>query len=297
MKEAGGKALGLQVLRTIRKFGMIRRGDHVLVAVSGGADSMALLLFLHELAPRMSLRLTAAHLNHGLRGAEAREDEEFVRRVCSDLGPAFVCESADVKTLAEANGKNLEETAREVRYDFLRRAAAEAGADRIATGHTLDDQAETLLFRLLRGSGPGGLEGIHAVIDGRIIRPLLECPRASILEFLSARDAQWREDSSNRDLHFQRNRIRQELIPYLEKHFNPRLASVLTREASLVHAAYDFLEHAAAGCGWNQSVRAQDGGTSPGAAARGDPIRAARSARIAAGHRGGTHPGSARIMR
>jgi tRNA(Ile)-lysidine synthase len=239
-------ALELQVLRTIRKHGMILRGDHVLVAVSGGADSMALLLFLHELAPGMHLSLTVAHLEHGLRGAESHADREFVRRVSDGLGLSFVCESVDVRSLADAEGRNLEETARNARYEFLRRAAEAAGANRIATGHTRNDQAETVLFRLLRGSGPGGFEGIHAVIEGRIIRPLLECSRESIREFLAARNAEWREDSSNRDVSLQRNRIRHELVPYLEKHFNPQLVPALTRDAALVHAANDFLEQKAA---------------------------------------------------
>jgi tRNA(Ile)-lysidine synthase len=234
--------LELHGLRTIRKYGMIRPGDHVLVAVSGGADSMALLLFLHGLAPGMNLTLTVAHLDHGLRGTESHEDREFVHRVSAGLGLACVCESVDVRSMADTEGRNLEETARKVRYDFLRRAAAAAGANRIATGHTRSDQAETVLFRLLRGSGPGGLEGIHAVIDGRIIRPLLDCSRDSILEFLNKHDAEWREDSSNRDVSFQRNRIRHELVPYLEKHFNPQIVPALTRDAALVAAAYDFLE-------------------------------------------------------
>lgn len=241
-KRPGFAALELQVLRTIRKFGMLGRDEHVLVAASGGADSTALLLCLHDLAPRMSLKLTVAHLNHGIRGEEALADEEFVRRASAELGWPLISESADLKALAAAGKRNLEEAAREARYAFLQRAAVSAGADRIATGHNLDDQAETILFRLLRGSGPGGLQGIHPVIEGRIIRPLIECSRSRILEFLAERKAMYHEDSTNRDLRYQRNRIRHELIPYLEKYFNPRLAATLTRGAALARAAYDFLE-------------------------------------------------------
>jgi tRNA(Ile)-lysidine synthase len=244
-KRSGLAALELRVLRTIRKFDMLRRGEHVLIAASGGADSMALLLCLHDLVARMNLKLTVAHLNHGLRGAEANEDEEFVRQASADLGLDFLSESADIKAMAAAAGKNLEEAAREARYAFLERAAARAGADKIATGHNLNDQAETVLFRLLRGSGPGGLEGIRPVIRRRIIRPMLECSRSQILQYLSGRNAGYREDSSNLDLRFRRNRIRHELIPYLEKHFNPRLAATLTREAALARAAHEFLEQQA----------------------------------------------------
>jgi tRNA(Ile)-lysidine synthase len=245
MKKPRFAALELQVLRTIRKFAMIEAGEHVLVAASGGADSMALLLCLHDLTPRLDLKLTVAHLNHRIRGVEADEDEEFVRRLSADFGYPFLSESTDVKALAAASRQNLEEAAREARYDFLGRAAARAGADKIATGHNLNDQAETILLRLLRGSGPAGLEGIRPVIDGRLIRPLLECSRDQILQFLSARKATYREDSTNKDLRYQRNRIRHELVPYLEKHFNPRLIATLAREVGVVSAAWDFLEQQA----------------------------------------------------
>lgn len=247
-KRPGRAALELQVLRTIRKHAMLSRGDHVLVAVSGGADSMALLYCLDDIAPRLELKLAVAHFNHGLRGAESDEDEAFVRAAASALGLPFLCECADLKAGAAAAKKNLEEAARDARYAFLTRAAESIGADRIATGHNLNDQAETILLRLLRGSGPGGLKGVHAVIGGKILRPLIECSRTLILDFLNQRGAGYREDSSNRDTRFQRNRIRHELIPYLETHFNPRLMETLTRDAALAHAAHDFvMEHGRAG--------------------------------------------------
>jgi tRNA(Ile)-lysidine synthase len=245
MNKSRLATLELQVLRTVRKFAMLEAGEHVLVAASGGADSTALLLCLHDLVPRLSLKLTVAHLNHCIRGAEADEDEEFVRRWSADLGYPFLSESADVKALAAASRQNLEEAAREARYDFLKRAAVRAGADKIATGHNLNDQAETILLRLLRGSGPAGLEGIRPVMDGRLIRPLLECSRHQILQFLSERKVTYREDSTNSDLRYQRNRVRHELVPYLEKHFNPRLVATLAREAGVVRAAWDFLEEQA----------------------------------------------------
>jgi tRNA(Ile)-lysidine synthase len=259
-------ALELLVLRTVRKFGMLPRGEHVLVAVSGGADSVALLLCLRDLAPLLNLKLTVAHLNHQLRGSAADEDQEFVRRLSADLGLPFVTGRVDVKERAKTARKNLEACARAARYDFLRTSADAAGAGRIATGHSRNDQAETILSRLLRGSGPGGLGGIHPVREGRIIRPLIECSRARIREFLAERKAAWREDTTNRDLRLQRNRIRHELIPYLEKHFNPRLVAALTREAGLAHAAHGFLEeHARAE--WSRLRRPIQGGTELPAAA------------------------------
>lgn len=229
----------LQVLRTIRKHAMLVRGDHVLVAASGGADSMALLHCLHDLAGSLELNLTAAHLNHCLRGAESDRDEAFVRAACAAMHVPFLGERVDLP--AGAGGRNIEEAAREARYAFLRRAAEHAGANRIATGHTRNDQAETVLLRMLRGSGLNGLEGIHPTIGDRVVRPLISCSRSAILEFLAQRDIAYREDSSNRDVRYRRNRVRHELIPYLENHFNPRLIEALAREAGLAHAAYDFL--------------------------------------------------------
>jgi tRNA(Ile)-lysidine synthase len=221
---------------------MLEQGEHVLVAVSGGADSMALLICMHHLAPRMDTALTVAHLNHCLRGAEATGDEEFVRGASARLGWPFVSARVDVRARAAADGRNLEEAAREARYDFLRETAARVNAGKIATGHTLNDQAETVLLRLLRGSGPGGLGGIHAVSGGGLIRPLIECGRAQVLEYLSRGQTEYREDATNQDLHYRRNRVRHELMPYLEKHFNPRLIETLAREASFGSAIHDFLE-------------------------------------------------------
>ena len=221
---------------------MLKSGEHVLVAVSGGADSMALLICMHDLAPRMDLRLTVAHLNHCLRGAEANEDEEFVRSISARLGWPFVSGRVDVGARAATDCRNLEEAAREARYEFLHETAARVDAGKIATGHNLNDQAETVILRLLRGSGPGGLAGIQAVSGDRLIRPLIECGRAQVLEFLSRRQAEYREDATNQDLHYRRNRVRHELMPYLEEHFNPRLVETLAREASLGSAIHDFLE-------------------------------------------------------
>ena len=147
-----------QALKTIRRFGMLGPGERVIVAVSGGADSVALLLCLHRLAARLRISVTAAHLNHRLRGAESNGDEKFVRGLCAGRGIDLVVESVNVKAMAAASKQNLEETAREVRYDFLRRAAGSVGAGRIAVGHTLNDQAETFLMRLFRGSGTTSCE-------------------------------------------------------------------------------------------------------------------------------------------
>ena len=235
-------ALELRVRRTIRNFGMIAPEEHVVVAVSGGADSTALLVCMKTLARETRLTLTAAHLNHRIRGAEGDDDAEFTRQLCVTLGIPFVTETIDVKKQAEDSGENLEACARRVRYAFLRRAARRAGAQKIAVGHNRNDQAETAIFRFLRGSGIEGLSAVRPVLSDGIVRPLIDCSRELIRGYLQDKAVRWREDSTNAELHYARNRIRRELIPYLEKKFNPRLIDTLARETGIARETWDFIE-------------------------------------------------------
>lgn len=200
---------------TLSRYSMCAPGDHVGVAVSGGADSVCLLYILHELAPVLNIRISVAHLNHKLRGEASDADAAFVRRLAQTLGLDFFYEEA---TIADAGG-NLEEAGRDARLAFFERVPA----DRIATGHTRSDQAETVIYRLLRGSGTAGLSGILPV-TGRRIRPLIDCSRQDVLEFLRTRKLEWREDATNLDLSFDRNRIRHELLPYLGRGAEATLA-------------------------------------------------------------------------
>ena len=248
-----------QVRKTIQNHNMVVSGDSVLIAVSGGADSVALLLCLHRIAPELNLSLSIAHLNHCIRGREGDADEDFVRRLSADLQIPFHSETAEVKRKAEATGQNLEELARQTRYDFLHTTARRVGARRIAVGHTMNDQAETILFRFIRGSGAEGLSSIHPVVEGIVIRPLLECSRESVLEYLKHRGASFREDSTNMDVRYARNRIRLELRPYLEEHFNPQLVSTLAREAALAREAWSFIESEAKRAFESLDCRSRDG--------------------------------------
>jgi tRNA(Ile)-lysidine synthase len=201
-----------RVRRTLLRYQLLAPGDRVLVAVSGGPDSNALLGALATLAEELGVGVCAAHLNHGLRGDEALRDQRCAEGVARRLGVDCITGRSD----AVHPGANLEARAREQRYAFLTRIAEGQGCTKIATGHTMDDQAETVLMRLLRGTGPDGLAGIRPVRDGRIIRPLIECSRAEVLAFLRAADLPFCEDSSNRDHRFLRNRIRHEVMPLLQ---------------------------------------------------------------------------------
>jgi tRNA(Ile)-lysidine synthase len=214
---------------------MLKPGLRLAVGVSGGADSVALLRALHERSGPLGLVLHCAHMHHGLRGAEADGDLEFVRTLAAELELPFHEERVDAAAEAERAGESIEEAARRLRYRWFRRLMAMGVAEAVATAHTLDDQAETVCAKFLRGAWTEGLSGIHPVVqfaEGRIVRPLLGVKRAEVEAYLKALGQSWREDSSNRDAAFTRNRIRHELLPVLEG-WNPRLKEHLARMAVL----------------------------------------------------------------
>jgi len=229
------------------------------IAASGGADSTALLVCLKTLAREARLTLTAAHLNHCIRGAEGDADAEFTRRLCETLEIPCITETIDVKKQAEDSGENLEACARRARYGFLRRAAQSVSARKIAVGHNRNDQAETAVFRLMRGSGIEGLSAIRPVLRNGIVRPLIDCSRELIRNYLKDKAVQWREDSTNTDIHYARNRIRRELIPYLEKNFNPRVIDTLARETGIARETWDFIETQARAAIENLRVETEEG--------------------------------------
>jgi tRNA(Ile)-lysidine synthase len=214
---------------------LLKPGLRLAVGVSGGADSVALLRALAERSSQFGLVLHAAHLHHGLRGAEADGDLEFVRRLAADLAVPFHAARVDAGDEAEKAGESIEEAARRLRYLWFRKLLSETPLDAIATAHTHDDQAETVCAKFLRGAWTEGLSGIHPVVEfpeGRVVRPLLGATRAEIEAYLKALGQQWREDSSNRDAAFTRNRIRHELLPLLEG-WNPQLRDHLAQMAVL----------------------------------------------------------------
>ena len=217
------------------QYQMLPQGSTVLCAVSGGKDSMALLSVLQTLAPERNLMIHAAHFNHQLRGEESQRDEDFVSKWCADHNIPLTIGSGDVAQAAQEQGKGIEETARAMRYGFLTETAQEVGAEKIATAHNADDNAETVLLHLVRGSGLDGLTGIPPV-RGILIRPLLGVPRIDIEVYLAQENIPHVEDSSNQDTKFARNRIRQAILPVM-KDLNPAFVSTLS--ANLVHLRED----------------------------------------------------------
>ncbi len=224
-----------KVQQTIGRHQMVMPGQTVILAVSGGVDSMVLWHLFMCLGPRNQLGLHVAHLDHGLRGAESAEAAEFVRRHCATRGVSVTISVADGAALRADRGRSLQDAARILRYRFLEQVAGQQGATRIAMGHHRDDQAETVLMNLLRGSGTRGLGGIPPV-RGRIIRPLIECSREEIERYALSKGIPYVEDSSNRIPSYSRNRIRLELLPELAKRYNPRIAAALASAATILEA-------------------------------------------------------------
>ncbi len=210
--------------RSLLKSGCIPSGSRVLVAVSGGLDSVALLALLHQLAVPLQVYLEAAHLDHSLR-PESRDDARFVTELCAGLGVHLTLERLDIAKMARQRKSNLEETARDVRRDFLLKTAQVRGCHLVALGHHADDQSETFLLRLLRGSRVTGLAGMRTT-NGSIVRPLLPFSRQELLDYVQSEDLAWREDLSNLDQRFTRNRIRHQLLPALTE-FNPNIRTQL----------------------------------------------------------------------
>jgi tRNA(Ile)-lysidine synthase len=283
-----------RLLAYVRKHELMRAGDRVGVAVSGGADSVALLRLLLELRHELGIVLAVVHFNHKLRGEASDADEEFVRALASEHDLEFFCQSGDTRKVAAEHGCGIEAAARKLRYEFFWRlmdneAAAEIGGgvphctprvhtsrsvlDRIATAHTMDDQAETVVMRFARGAGTRGLAGIHPLVwywasgagvgasadpnnkspepdvlspKPAIVRPLLEFRRAQLRHYLKRAGQAWREDISNQDVAFARNNVRQEVMPKLRE-LNPAIEQVLSETAEIARAEEEYWREVVSG--------------------------------------------------
>ena len=241
----------------IRRHDLLHPGDRAGIAVSGGIDSVALLRLLLALRAELGIVLSVVHFNHKLRGPESEADQQFVANLAREHDLEFHCDSDDVAQHAAEEQTSLEAAARELRYGFFHHLLGEARTvDKILTGHTLDDQAETVLMRLIRGSGLKGVAGIHprlAVEDdngelcGEILRPLLPFRRRELEQYLKDINQPWREDSTNTDHHFTRNRVRKLLVPLLENEFNPSVTENLSELAEIARGEEDYWQNELAG--------------------------------------------------
>jgi tRNA(Ile)-lysidine synthase len=234
-------ALQQQVRRTIRRYDLLPAGSRVLVGLSGGSDSVAATRILLELSEHGGFTVAGlAHLNHGLRPSAAR-DEAFCREFAQRVGLALLVEHAAVRDFAATESLSIEDAARRLRYAFLERAAAETAADRIAVGHTQDDQAETVLLKLMRGAGLRGLGGIYPR-RGAVIRPLLDVTRDDLRAYLQSRAETWIEDETNEDLANPRNRIRHRVLPELDRALEGSARPAIARAAALIREDGQWLD-------------------------------------------------------
>ncbi|MEA3560925.1 MAG: tRNA lysidine(34) synthetase TilS [Candidatus Omnitrophota bacterium] len=237
-----------KIEKTITKYNMLSEGDKVLIGVSGGPDSIALIYLLYYLKDNYSLKLYVTHLNHMIRGAQAREDAAFVRNLANELRLPIVVKSEDVPYFVRENKLTLEQGARIIRYKFFFESAKRIKADKIALGHNADDQVETVLMRIIRGTGLQGLGSMHPVSKQEgtvIIRPLIEIWKKDILNYLKQKGLKFRIDASNKNKAYLRNKIRLNLIPHLSRNYNSRIKQTLFRLSECAREDYSYLKNQA----------------------------------------------------
>ncbi len=231
-----------KVLRTIEEYNMIKPGDAVIVALSGGPDSSCLLHILYSLKDELGIQLYAAHVNHCLRGEEADEDEQYVKDVCEKFDVKLFVKRVDVKKIANEKGISSELAGREARYDFFEELITELNADKVALAHNANDQAETVLMRFMRGTGLRGLMGIRGIRDGVYIRPILKVMRSEIELYCNTMKLNPRIDKTNYERIYSRNKIRLDLIPYIKENFNENIINTVTRFSDTISVDENYLE-------------------------------------------------------
>ena len=242
-----------KTLKTIQQEHLLHTGEKAVIGVSGGPDSMALLHVLARLASILDITLAAVYVNHGLRPDEAAKERSLVAVEANRLGLDFFSGAVDVKGLAARQKFSIEHAARLLRYDFLEKTAHECGALKIALAHTADDQAEEILLRLIRGTARKGLSGMKTLRAGRFIRPFLRFPKSHLLDYLDTFCIPYQLDSSNTQNIYLRNRIRNDLLPYLAEHYNPDIRQTLNRTAAILQDEEELLE-SLTGAAFGQTV-------------------------------------------
>ena len=229
-----------KVLNTINKYNMIQSGDGIVIGVSGGPDSMTLLNILNNLKEKLNIKLYVAHINHSIR-KEADEETEYVKDFCKKIDVEFFDKKVKVEEIAKELKIGTEEAGRNIRYEFFEEVAHKVGANKIATAHNLNDNAETVLMNIMRGTSVSGLKGIDKVRDGKYIRPIIECSRAEIEDYCKEKNLNPRYDKSNNENIYTRNKIRNLLIPFLQKEFNPNIVEGINRLSQIAIEEEQFI--------------------------------------------------------
>lgn len=231
-----------KVLTTINKYNLIENGDKVVLGISGGPDSICLLHILNRLKEEMDIEIYAAHLNHQIRGLEAQKDALYVSKICDDMGITLFVKSMNVPKYCLDNGLSIEEGARKLRYEMFDEIKNKTKSNKIAVGHNLNDQAETILMRIMRGTGLQGLRGIEYIRENGVIRPILDIDRKDIEAYCKHYDLNPRIDESNLENIYVRNKVRLELIPYMMNNFNPNIIESIVRMSNSLKNDSDYIE-------------------------------------------------------
>lgn len=236
------KELEEKILNTIKKYNLIQKGDNIVIGVSGGPDSMTLLNVLYNLKDKLQINIVVAHINHMIR-KEADDETEYVLDFCKKIGIDCYIKKIDIIKEARNLKISTELAGRNARYDFFEEVAKKVNGNKIATAHTANDNAETVLMNLIRGSGTSGLKGIEEIRDGKFIRPIINCTRKEIESYCEENHLNPKYDQSNKENIYTRNKIRNQLIPYIEQNFNPNIVETLNRLSDVVEEEDKFFHN------------------------------------------------------
>lgn len=234
-----------KVKEIIKKYNLINTGDKIVLGVSGGPDSIAMLDILRQLKSEMKFEIYVVHINHSIRGEDADEDEEYVKNYCRKYEIECFTKKIDVPTIARTEKIGTEEAGRKVRYEYFEEILKETGSNKIAIAHNKNDNVETIIMHLLRGSGISGLKGIEPIRENKFIKPLIECDRQEIEKYCEENNLQPRIDKTNFENECTRNKIRNIVIPYIKKEFNPNIIETMTRLSDVISSENDFIENIA----------------------------------------------------
>ena len=231
-----------KVKETIKKYNLINSGDRIVLGVSGGPDSIAMLDILRQLRDEIKFEIYVVHINHNIRGKDADEDEEYVKKYCENYNIKCFSKKIDVPTIAQNEKIGTEEAGRKVRYKYFDEILQKTNSNKIGIAHNKNDKVETIIMHLLRGSGVSGLRGIEPIRENKFIKPLIECDRQEIEKYCKENNLQPRIDKTNFENEYTRNKIRNIVIPYIKEQFNPNIIETITRLSEVISNEDNFIE-------------------------------------------------------